>query len=52
MNNHKIYTEIESDITYKVLIYNSCDIKDKIYVNKFIKENKYCKIIEKTTTQL
>ena len=46
MNNHKIYNEVESGIDYKVLVYTNDDIKDQINIDKFIKENKNCKIIE------
>lgn len=44
MNNHKVYTDVEDNISYKVLSYINDD--PKIYVDKFIKENKYCKVIK------
>jgi hypothetical protein len=46
MNNHKIYTDIEYGITYKVLKYNNDNSNDQNYVDKFIKKNKCCKVIE------
>lgn len=46
MNNHKVYTDVEDNISYKVLSYINDNPKNKIYVDKFIKENKYCKVIK------
>ena len=45
MNNHKIYNEIESGITYKVLKYMHDDKKDYKFINKFINKYDNCKII-------
>lgn len=45
MNNHKIYEEIESGITYKVLEYTENNDKDYKYVNYFINKNENCKVI-------
>ena len=47
MNNHKVYETIKDGIIYKTMEYIIDNKKDSNIIDKFIKKNEYCKIIDK-----
>jgi hypothetical protein len=50
MNNHNVFETIEYNIKFKNLIYCEDDKNDYKFVDKFIKRNNICKVIQKNYT--
>ena len=52
MNNHKVYDYISYNIKFKILSYYEDDDNDYKFINKFIKRNNCCIILQKNASTI